>query len=295
MTNKQKALIYTFLSIFLWAFIPVISKLAQNTLDNFQFLFYSSLISFITIFTITLIKKKVSLIFKYTIKEFLYVCIVGFLGTYLYYILLYFGYKNANSFEVLIIQYTWPILIVILSILFFKEKLNRKKSISLFLGFFATILVLSKGDFAQISVSNTSAIFYVFLGALSFALFSVLSKTIKLEALGVVSIYFFIASIFSLIFMIIFSSFIIPNYNDLIYILINGIFLNGITYIFWLNALKLEEGTFLAPFIFITPILSMFYLSIFFDDEFLLIYFIALILIIASALINTSFKKAKNV
>lgn len=58
MTNKQKALIYTFLSIFLWAFIPVISKLAQNTLDNFQFLFYSSLISFITIFTITLIKKK---------------------------------------------------------------------------------------------------------------------------------------------------------------------------------------------------------------------------------------------
>lgn len=204
------------------------------------------------------------MIFKYTIKEFLYVCIVGFLGAYLYYILLYFGYKNANSFEVLIIQYTWPILIVILSILFFKEKLNIKKFISLFLGFFATILVLSKGDFAQISVSNTSAIFYVFLGALSFALFSVLSKTIKLEALGVVSIYFFIASIFSLIFMIIFSSFIIPNYNDLIYILINGIFLNGITYIFWQNALKLEEGTFLAPFIFITPILSMFYLSIFF-------------------------------
>jgi len=38
--NKPKALLFVLACVVLWAFIPVVSKLGQNNLDNYQFLFW---------------------------------------------------------------------------------------------------------------------------------------------------------------------------------------------------------------------------------------------------------------
>jgi len=278
----------------LWSFIPIVSKLAQNNLDNYQFLFYSSVFSFLSILIISIYKKSFAEVFTYKLKDYLYIAFVGFLGTYLYYILLYYGYNNANGLEVLIIQYTWPILIVLFSMLFFKEKITMLKLLSLALGFMAVVLVLSKGNIFEISFSNINILFYVFIGAGSFALFSILGSKISLNSTNTVLLYFLTASVFSFFTMMIFSNIIIPSFDDLLYIIINGIFINGITYILWINALKLEKSSYVAPFAFITPILSLILLVIFFDEEFLFVYIMALALIIISALLNIK-KEKENV
>lgn len=58
MTNKTKATILVLICIILWAMIPPTAKYAQSILDNHQFLFWSSLISFICLFLTTIIKKQ---------------------------------------------------------------------------------------------------------------------------------------------------------------------------------------------------------------------------------------------
>ncbi len=55
LSNRSKAIILTLICIVLWAFIPVVSKIWQNTLDNYQFLFYSSIFSLLVIFVGTTI------------------------------------------------------------------------------------------------------------------------------------------------------------------------------------------------------------------------------------------------
>lgn len=294
MTNKTKGTILVLVCIILWAMIPVAAKLGQSSLDNHQFLFWSSLISFACLFLTSIYKKTTHKIKKYSLKEWISVITLGLLGTYIYYLFLYLGYKEAKGLEVLVVQYTWPILIVIFSLLILKEKLKVRKSIAVMLGFIGVLLVLTKGDFSNIHIDNFEVILLVFLGASSFALFSVLSKKIHLEPIGVTSVYFLSATIASFFSMFYFSSFAIPSLNEWFPVLLNGILINGFSYLLWINALKLTEASYLAPFVFITPILSAIYLILFFNDPIESAYIIGLICVVLAGLINSIKTKKVN-
>ncbi len=283
---KTKSIIYVLICVLLWAMIPVVSKLGQSNLNNYQFLFWSSVISFLTFLAIILIKKKVFLLLRLSAKDWIQSIVLGLLGTYLYYILVYFGYANAKGIEVLIIQYCWPIFVIVLSILILKERLNLRKVISIILGFFGVFMVLTKGELTDIHFDNFFVDSIVLLAAFVFGLFSVLSKKVKIDSLSLVTIYFLTATVISFISMILLSEFKLPTQDTILPILINGIFVNGISYIFWIGALKIGKASFMAPFVFLTPVISTILLILFFKEPFLLVYMIGMISVILGGLIN---------
>jgi len=292
LSESAIGIIYIALCILLWSLIPTVAKFAQTGLDHHQYLFYSSIISFLSIFIVSLFEKNLKEIYSYSKKIVLVLFALGFLD-FFYYLLLYFGYKHANGLEVLVIQYMWPIFIVFLSLIILKEEFTKKKILSVILGFLGVSLVITKGDFTSLDFGQIDVLLIVILGAISFALFSVLSKIVKVNATNAVMIYFFSAIIYSIISVQFFSEFTLPSAKDWISILINGAFLNGISYLFWVKALKTFDASKVAPFIFITPILSAFFLIIFFDEQILTIYFIGLFLVIISGLIS-SIKRKKG-
>ena len=286
MNSKSKSVIYVMLCVFLWALIPVVSKLGQSNLDNHQFLFWSSTISFLTFLIIIMTKKKGKMILSLSAKDWIHSIVLGILGTYLYYILLYFGYANAKGIEVLIIQYCWPIFVIILSILILKERLNIRKVISIILGFSGVFLVLTKGNLTAIHLDNLFVDSIVLIAAFVFGLFSVLSKRVRIDSLTLVTIYFFTATVISFLSMISLSEFKLPTQETFLPIIINGIFVNGISYLFWIGALKIGKASFLAPFVFLTPVISTILLIVFFKEPFETIYLIGMISVILGGLIN---------
>lgn len=292
LSESTIGVIYIALCILLWSLIPTVAKFAQTGLDHHQYLFYSSIISFLSIFAVSLYEKNLKEIFFYSKKIVIVLFALGFLD-FFYYLLLYFGYKHANGLEVLVIQYMWPIFIVFLSLIILKEEFTKKKFLSVILGFLGVSLVITKGDFSSLDFGQIDVLLIVMLGAIAFALFSVLSKIVKVNATNAVMIYFFSAIIYSIISVQSFSEFTLPSAKDWISILINGAFLNGVSYLFWIKALKTFDASKVAPFIFTTPILSAFFLIIFFDEPILSIYFVGLFLVIISGLIS-SIKRKKR-
>jgi drug/metabolite transporter (DMT)-like permease len=290
----NKSIIYIIACVFLWALIPVVSKLGQNGLDNHQFLFWSSLSSLLFFLGIGLFKKNLQKLRDISkIKWFQAICL-GFLGTYLYYVLLYFGYANAPGMEVLIVQYSWPILIVLLSLILLKEKLTISKTTSILLGFIGVFLVLTKGNFKQLKFENINIDLIVFIGAFVFALFSVLSKKIKMDDMLLLTIYFLTASFASFISMNFFSEFKTPSISTALPILINGFLVNGLSYVFWIRALKIAEASFIAPFVFLTPVLSAIFLIVFFNEPFYTAYLIGMSCVILGGLLNAKKKTKKK-
>ncbi|PIR44260.1 permease [Candidatus Wolfebacteria bacterium CG10_big_fil_rev_8_21_14_0_10_31_9] len=286
MKNKAKAVLYTFICVVLWALIPVVSKLGQVNLDNHQFLFWSSAVSFIAFLITTIIVGHIKLFFSYKINDWLNTVFLGFLGTYLYYILLYFGYANAQGLEVLVLQYSWPIFIVILSIFILKEKLTLKRFFSILFGFLGVLIILTKGNFTQVHLDNYFVDILILIAAFTFGLFSVLSKKTQLEPYTMITIYFLTATIASFISMLWFSNFSLPTKGAIIPILVNGLLVNGLSYIFWIKALKQAEASFIAPFVFLTPVLAAIYLIIFFREPLLPIYGLGLLAVIIGGLLN---------
>jgi drug/metabolite transporter (DMT)-like permease len=295
MKNKTKSIIYTLICVALWALIPVVSKLGQANLDNHQFLFWSSVISFLAFLIATVAVKQSKMFLTYKIRDWFNAIFLGFLGTYLYYILLYFGYANAQGLEVLVLQYSWPIFIVLLSIFILKEKLTFRRALAVLLGFLGVVLVLTKGNFTQIHLDNYFVDILVLVAALTFGLFSVLSKKVHLEPYTMITIYFLTATVASFVSMLWLSDFSLPTKDALIPILVNGLLVNGFSYIFWIKALKQAEASFVATFVFLTPVLAAIYLIVFFREPLLLVYGLGLLFVIIGGLLNKEEKSANIV
>lgn len=287
MSNKVKSMLWVLACVMCWGLVPVVAKLGQSNLDNHQFLFWSSVVSFLSLFTITAVKGKLREYRRYTFGDWVYVFFLGLLGTYIYYLLLYLGYAKTAGMDVLVVQYTWPLMIGVFSIVILKEKRCVKRTLAIFLGFFGVVVVLTKGNFTAVTISNVEVILLVFAGATCFALYSVLSKKVDKEPLSVVTMYFFAAVVASFLSMLYFSEFAIPSQSDAWPIIVNGVLVNGVSYLFWIWALTLSSASFVAPFAFLSPILSAFYLVVIFNEPMLMAYMVGLVLVVTGGVINS--------
>ena len=273
---------YGVLCILMWGLIPVVSVLGMNDLDYYQFLFWSSLTSFVTLLLLTIQKRQTQHLKINSFKQWMMLLFLGLLGTFFYYLCLYKGYQYGSKIEVLSVQYTWPAWVIVFALFFSKQVFRWHHGLVILAGISSVLLVISKGDFTQLSVPNIELLLWVLLGVTAFALFSVLSKQVDIPALPANTIFFAVATFASFITLTINSSMIIPDLESALPVLINGVIVNGVSYYFWLKALKQVRAEYLSLLSFMTPLVSMIYLVLIFSDPFYLIYLLAFGLIAVS-------------
>lgn len=280
--SKVLGLIYALLCVVLWSFIPVISRFGQVKLDNFQFLFWSNLLSLIVVSLAAIYFKKLNNIRNIRKEKIIQLVLLGTIGCAFYYLCLYYGYAHAKVIEVLIVQYSWPFLIVILSTFLLKEKLTFISFLSACLGFLGIGIVLTKGNLYSVNLSNISANFIVFIGSFSCALFSVLSKKIQEEEYTTTVLYFIGGVFLSTLSMLLISRFSFPSVGELVPVIINGAFINGVSYIFWLKSLSLIPASVAAILVFFTPVISTFLIIVIFQEPFLWSYGAGLLMVLTA-------------
>lgn len=286
MKTKTLGYFFALLCVLLWSFIPVVSRFGQQDLDNFQFLFWSNILSLVIVLLPTVLSGKLQALKSIPFKKKLYLILLGTLGCALYYLCLYYGYSKINGLEVLALSYSWPLFMVVLSALLLKEKVSIRSISSLVLGTVGILIVLTKGNLSKLQFSNGTVDLIVLFGGFIFALFSVLSKKVKEEIFSTVCLYFIGGLILSMLAMFQLSKFAIPSKSNLMPLLINGAFINGISYIFWMKALSYVRASKLAVMIFLTPVLSSILIVVIFKEPFLFAYAIGLILVVISGILS---------
>ncbi|OSS41212.1 Permease of the drug/metabolite transporter (DMT) superfamily [Desulfurella amilsii] len=287
MSNTKKGYIYLALCIACWALIPIASKEILSVLDNIQMLFYSTIISTIVLFVFVILQKKLKLIFSYTKKDYFYIILIGFIGIYFNYLMLYKAFSIGDPVSAFILNYTWPVFLFIMSIFVFKEKLTIKKILAILISFFGIIIIVTKGNIFQISLGNIKGDFFALLAALSAAVYSVIGKKMNFEKTTSVFLYFLVVLIFITPTLFILSTFKIPNFKSLFWLFVNGTFINGISFIFWFKALEYLKTHIISNGIYLTPFLSLIYLNLFLGQKIYLsalvgLVFIALGIVIVS-------------
>lgn len=274
------------LCILFWASIPVVSKKILVELNNLQMLFYSTLFSFIVLGLIFLIQKKYKLMKNYTLKDYFDMAFLGFLGTYLYYVLLYGALALTTAQEGFILAYTWPILVLLIAFIILKEKVTLKKILAILVSFLGIIIIITQGNIYSLTLTNFSGDFLALSGAFVFALFSILGKKYNFDKTISAFIYFLSALIFITITVFIFSPPKIPSFNIWFWLIFNGVLVNGVTYIWWFKALEKVEISIISTALYLTPFVSLLYIWLFLDEKILLSSIVGLIVIVAGILIQ---------
>ena len=290
MTSQKQGIGIALFCVTLWASTAAIVRFSGDGLDHYQFLFWTSLFSLIAVALVSAAKGTLRVPLSYKGKDWVASTFIGFIGTFLYYLLLFKGLESEKGINVIIIQYTWPLMLSFLSVFFFKETLDWRKVMATFLGLSAVVVVLSKGHVTNFTVQDPKLLIYVAIGAACFASFNLGMKHLKLEPSSLFVVFYAVATISSFIAMMMNSSFVLPQGKSWLAVIFLGCVVNGLADLIWIWALRKAEASYLAPFIYFAPVMAVMYLVIFFHDPFYPSSGMGLVLIVISGLLSTKVK-----
>lgn len=282
------------MSAVLWGSTAAVVKLLGINLNSLQILFYSSAIATLSLFVIALSQHKLHLIKAYTKTTYIRFAYMAFLGVFLYYVLLYTALQLVPGQEAFVVNYTWPIWVVVFASIILKEKFTNKKAMAILFGFIGVAVVITKGNILGLEVTAMRGNALALIAAVSYGLFSVLSKKNDDDKVLATMFYYAFSFIYVLIFITLFSSLPMPTAKEWIGLIWLGVFTSGVAYVFWQLALKYGDTSKMSNVIFITPFISLIYLMVLTGEKILLSSIIGASLIVTGVLIqNYAPKKNK--
>jgi len=214
--NHLNKFYLVFASLF-FSLMTVCVKKTDEAIPIFELVFFRSIFSLV-ITSIIIKKKKINPWGKNKVL----LTVRGLLGT-IALICIFYSIRNMPLSLSTVIQYTYPIFISIFAVFLIKEKINFNLILALFLGWLGVFIILS--PFHSISYEiNQLVIVIAFTGAITTSLaYIAVKKLSKQEDIFIIIKYFPLISVITLS-PIVYSNWITPQINDLIWIIGIGIF-----------------------------------------------------------------------
>jgi drug/metabolite transporter (DMT)-like permease len=270
MTNQKQAYILAAITVLLWSTVASVFKFSLKYLDSLQLLFYASVTSVLLLFIVIVVQNKVVLFWRYSKRDYLRSFMLGFLNPFLYYVVLFKAYSILPAQEALSLNYTWPIMLVLLSIPLLKQRIGFKSILALIVSFVGVVIIGTRGDLARLQFSNPFGVFLAVGSSVIWALFWIYNM--KDERNEVVKL--FLNFMFGLIFIsavtFLFSGTgaVTPPINGVLGAIYVGLFEMGITFIVWLKALRLSKTTAkVSNLIFLAPFMSLMFIHFLIKEE----------------------------
>ena len=283
---QRRATIFALSAIFLWSTVASAFKIALETSTFIELLFFSSTFSLIALFILLIFQKKTKILFSLKAKDIVMPASLGFLNPFLYYLILFKSYSLLPAQIAQPLNYTWPIVLVILSAPILKQKIGLKGLVSIIISFVGVIIISTQGSlesFAQVSKLGVSL---AVGSSVIWALYWLFNVKSKLDEMVKLFLNFLFGVFYIGLYILIFDEIRFPNTESLFSLAYIGLFEMSITFAFWITALKLTNRTdsisilvYLSPFISLIFIYFILHENIYFSTVIGLIFIILGILI----------------
>ncbi|MDD2413331.1 MAG: DMT family transporter [Bacteroidales bacterium] len=295
MKTIQKSVIYALLAVACWSTVATAFKLALAGMSFMMLLVISSFVAAFSFLVVLMAKKETKKPFQIPLKKLGKPLLKGFLNPFLYYLILFKAYDLLPAQEALILNYVWPIILVIFSVLFLGQKLLRLDIPSILICFLGVVVIATQGNISNFQIDNALGIFLALISSLIWALYWILNMDKKEEARVQFFLGFFIGFIFSFATLLFFpENWEIKTTQSLIAAIYVGLFEMSIPFLLWQLALtKARSTAAVSRFIFLSPFLSLMLISLILKEEILLSSFIGLLLIITGITIQGFGKREK--
>ncbi|MCK4980677.1 MAG: DMT family transporter [Candidatus Delongbacteria bacterium] len=285
MKDQKKAYIFALIAVFFWSTVAVAFKLTLTELhhDHIQMLFLASVSSLLILFISIISQKKLHLLKELTAKDFLFSAFLGSLNPFIYYLILFKAYDLLPAQEAQPLNFTWSIMLVLLSIPILKQKISWKSIIAILISFFGVYVISTRGDVLSFRFSNPLGATLALSTAVIWALFWIYNAKDDKDAAVRLFLNFVFGTIYITITILIFSDISNISFKGILGGTYIGFFEMGLTFLLWSKALKLSITTAkVSNLIFLAPFLSLILIHLIVPNEDVLIAtYIGLVFIVA--------------
>jgi len=287
MDRQKKAYLYAILTVLLWSTVASAFKITLRHLNFIQLLFYASFVSMAVLFLILLCQGKLRELSTFSKREYLYSALLGFLNPFFYYTILFKAYSLLPAQEAQPLNWTWPIMLVLLSIVILKQPIGLMSVIAILISFSGVFVISTHGDVFSFHFTNLPGALLALSSSVIWALFWIYNIKDRRDEVLKLFLNFCFGFLYTLVVVAVSGQFYWPPLNGLLGVVYVGLFEMGITFVLWLKALQLSRTTAqVSNLVYAAPFLSLFFIHFIVGEKILLSTVVGLILIISGVVIQ---------
>ena len=297
MNDQSKAYLLTLLVITFWATAASAFKIALSFVTPYTLLFYSTLLSTLSLFIILNIQSRLKLLTKIDRKALARAALLGFLNPFLYYVVLFKAYAILPGQIAMSLNYGWPLVLTLLSVPILGQQLSRSQLLAVLVSFIGAVIIATRGEFTSFGGVSRLGVLLATGSTLIWATYWLFNAKDGLDPVVKLFTGFCFGFVFTALFGLITGGIEFPPavaWLPLVYV---SLFEMSITFALWLTALQLTSSAArIGNLIYITPFFSLLILHLVVGEKIYPATFVGLLLIVGSILFQSWLeKKGKGV
>lgn len=287
MNTQRTAYAYGLATVLLWSTVASAFKISLRHLDSVQLLCISTLVSTATLLLILALQGKLSALRGLNRKDIVRSALLGLLNPLFYYLILFKAYDLLPAQEAQPLNYTWAITLALLSIPLLGQRITARDFLAMGVSYLGVLTICTRGDVLGLSFADPLGAGLALASTVIWALYWIFNTRDRMDPTLRLFLNFVFGSLYILPTTWLLSDFTTVNLAGLLGATYVGVFEMGITFIFWLKALKLSRTTAqVGNLIYFSPFLSLIFIRVFVGEAILPSTIIGLALIIAGNILQ---------
>jgi drug/metabolite transporter (DMT)-like permease len=267
--------VYALIAVLCWSTAASAFKLSLRYID--PIILQTIAVPSATVFFISVlaVRGQCNTLLQQSKRSIIYSACMGFLNPLLYYQVLFLAYDRLPAQEAAVLNYIWPLTLVLLSIPLLGQRLSTQSTIALILSFLGVLIIGTRGQLSSLEFKDPLGVSLAIGSSVVWSLFWLGNVRDKRPPLLKLTTAFIFCSCYigglALFHLRNGAAFIRGSmWHGIAGAVYVGLIEMGIAYILWLKALSTARSTaYISNLIFLSPFLSLIWINLFVGESLL--------------------------
>ncbi len=263
MKKQTKAYLFALTAVLSWSTVASAFELTLRETDPVTMLLYASAFSTAILFLVRLVRGKSArdATGRAGAGSWRRSATLGLLNPFLYYVVLFRAYDLLPAQEAQPLNYTWPIVVVLLSAPMLGQRVRPLGLIAVLTSFLGVLIISTHGDLVELRFTNGPGALLAVGSSVIWALYWIRSVKDPRGDEEKLSWNFLFGTAYVLILHVALGRSFRIAPEGLLGCLYIGLFEMGLAFLFWLRALASSETSAkVSNLVFLSPFLSLFFI-----------------------------------
>ncbi len=268
MDAQKKAFLYGISAVLLWSTVASAFKISLRYLEPPQLVLWATLSSLLVLSGFLAVRGRLRTAFSCSRREGFLSLGLGLLNPFLYYLVLFEAYDRLPAQEAQPLNYTWAVVLGLLSIPLLGQRLTRADLLATAVSYTGVVIISTRGNLLDLRFSDPLGVGLALGSTVIWALYWIFNTRDARDPVVGLFQNFLFGLPFVLAFVLIFSEAAVPDLRGLLGAFYVGAFEMGVTFVLWLSALKLTgSASRIGNLIFVSPFLSLVLIHLLVGEE----------------------------
>ena len=284
-TNQRQAMLFGMAAVMLWSTVATAFKLSLQVMTPTQLLAWAGLVSTVVLAACVTGQRQWAAVASVFRDRPLYYVAMGALNPCLYYLVLFRAYDLLPAQQAQALNYTWALTLSLLAVPLLKQRLAGRDLLALSIGYAGAVVIATRGDLLALEFDSGIGVALALGSTVLWALYWILNT--RAVAPATASLFLCFALGTPLVWALLAWQGDIgwPTWPGLAGALYVGLFEMGVTFMLWLAAMRrAEQVSRVSNLIFLSPFLSLFFISTFLGEAIVPATWIGLTMIIVGVI-----------